>query len=103
MRGKAKSFSKKPKPKKEEESKIFMYIDKITDKFSFKHLDKVIDKNDTVAIIFLIIVVFIFTKIWDFTINQTGVLFGLPYWFIIALLFVVILLFALFIYRRKFN
>ncbi len=103
MRGKVKS-SIKPKPNDNEKKfNFFTWLDKITDKFSFRHLDKIIDKSDTYSIIFLVVVLIIFIKIWDFTKNQNGNLFGIPYWFITIISFILILALSLIIYRRKPN
>jgi uncharacterized membrane protein YhdT len=76
-------------------------IDKIFSYWSFKHLKSLIKKKDTPEIVSLIIIIIIFTKIFPYASKQDSTLFGLPYWFIVGVLFVIVLLFAIFMYRRK--
>jgi hypothetical protein len=98
-----KDKNRPPSSRKSEPEKmnIFKYLVKISDNLSFKHLNKLVSKNDTPQILALGFLIFIFYKAFPLTSSIEDKLFGMPYFFVLIVLLLIVLLIIIFLFNRK--
>ncbi len=89
------------KPKLKNRSDFFNKVDKLAEYFSFKHIDRIIDKRDTVQVVSIIIIYLVFLRILPLAKDLSVNVFGMPYWLILTFIFLIIFVMIIFLFPKK--
>lgn len=90
----------KGKKAKSQSDGFFTKLNQLADKYSLKHIDKVIDKRDSPQIISLIIIFVLVWKVLPLAGKEKNLFFGQPYWLIFVSLMVLVLITIVILFKR---
>jgi len=91
----------KAKKSKSQTSDFFSNLSKIAENFSYKHLDKIINREDTPQVVSIFVVFVIFLKVLPIAKEEKSLILGLPFWLIFVLLIVLVLIIVGFVFKRN--